>query len=305
MARSPALVRTKFGPGKLARTLYFVASMIVVVPLLVESRHGLPPGVSTLEFIAFMGAVGVLAGALTYGASRLSAAFRRRQQKKRDRRAAAIMEDARAGRPPDFSLYLRAFETTGGMHEIKDIGTALGAYEDTDFESELAEAVENNIPLVGLGKPGEQEGAGRWPTSDATWQADVEVLARAALLLFLLPSARAGTLWELDWIIANRLLGKTVFVQPPYDAKRRRGKEPKPLYDWEAAWKEVRAAGLTRSLKFPEFRRRGAFFTFAADGAVAVYTEMRGVAGWILARRVNRHLKAMARLRAPHAVAAA
>jgi hypothetical protein len=227
---------------------------------------------------------------------KLSTWFKRRQQRRRDRRANALVEAARVGNAPDFSFYLRAFETTGRMHETKDVG-ALAEFEATDFETELAEAVEKDIPLVALGQPGEQVGAGRWPTSDAMWQTDVQLLTRAALVLFMLPSTRAGTLWELDWIMANRLLGKTVFIQPPYRRKRWyvRGKT---LYDWEAAWNEIRKAGLERSMRFPEFARDGGFFTFATDGTVATYTAIGTTHAVRLARGINRQLKEMAKLRA-------
>ena len=71
----------------------------------------------------------------------------------------------------------------------------------TDFERVVAEAVENGLPLVAFGRPGEQIGAGRIMTAEERWQEDIELLATAALVIFLFPSTRPGTLWETDWLI--------------------------------------------------------------------------------------------------------
>ena len=71
----------------------------------------------------------------------------------------------------------------------------------TDFERVVAEAVENGLPLVAFGRPGEQIGAGRIMTSEERWKEDVALLATAALVIFLFPSTRPGTLWETDWLI--------------------------------------------------------------------------------------------------------
>lgn len=85
-----------------------------------------------------------------------------------------------------------------------------------DLETLLAHLVEPWAPLIGLGTPGEQLGAGRLESSDPTWRDQVVQLSAAAQRIFLLPSNRPGTAWELDHIAPRpHLLAKPVFIVPP------------------------------------------------------------------------------------------
>jgi len=62
-----------------------------------------------------------------------------------------------------------------------------------DFERLLAIAVDSYAPLIALGRPGEQVGAGRILTTEERWQEDFRKLAEAARLILLMPSAHPGT----------------------------------------------------------------------------------------------------------------
>jgi hypothetical protein len=161
---------------------------------------------------------------------------------------------------PDFSLFLRAFETTGRMPRQEELPLAPGfdprMDEDktTDFERVLAEAVENGLPLVALGGPGEQIGAGRIMTSEERWKEDVALLATAALVIFLFPSTRPGTLWETDWLIQHAILKKTIFVMPSMRKKSIFFKSGGQTYDWRSIWPELASTMRNRGIEFPEYK---------------------------------------------------
>jgi hypothetical protein len=76
------------------------------------------------------------------------------------------------------------------------------------------------IPLVGLGRPGEAIGAGRYMTDDVDWQSVFEPLASAASGIIVVPSLTSGTRWEIEWIVQNKMLNKTLFIYPQHVGKR-------------------------------------------------------------------------------------
>jgi len=77
-------------------------------------------------------------------------------------------------------------------------------------------ALDSYAPLIGLGLPGEQVGAGRIQTTDESWQTEFLRLASGARLILLIPSLRKGTAWELNTILGDvTLLSKTIFIIPP------------------------------------------------------------------------------------------
>jgi hypothetical protein len=147
----------------------------------------------------------------------------RTAQRGRDRRAAALLEDMKNG-GIEFFLYLRPFASTGGVQIVRSItprrvrgGVVTGVLEVcwNDLEALLAKCLEPHGPLIGLGRPGEQIGAGRITSDEESWQKLVTALAANARLLFLLPALDSGTRWEMDLVFSQPgLLGKTIFIVP-------------------------------------------------------------------------------------------
>jgi hypothetical protein len=151
-------------------------------------------------------------------------------QSKRDRWVRKHTESLLSGEMP-FCLYLRPFISSGAIRVVTsglEIGLAnrkarfRGPSRGTDWqlrwedlEAILAEAVLSIGPLVALGRPGEQFGAGRWKTEEGNWQELVSDLFGMAELIFVIPSPHEGTLWELQQLLAvDDWLAKTVFVVP-------------------------------------------------------------------------------------------
>jgi len=155
--------------------------------------------------------------------------------------------------PADFGLYLRAFMTTDKLH-----------LRGFDLETMIAYSIAPTLPLLALGKPGEHLGAGRIQTTDEHWQEEILHLMQTARLILIIPSHRAGTLWEIATLRNGGFLDKTIFIMPP-EMEFHGGKFSD---DWQ---KTVLAAG-EAGVEFPEHISTGAFFRLNADGGFADYS---------------------------------
>jgi hypothetical protein len=295
-------IPTDFGPGKAATRLYTVGSVIGFSVTVTAVRQGhlltdlpLPPVVLAAAIVI------VSTLACGYAGSALSRRHKQREQQKRDSRAADILSASQQQIAPDFSLFLRAFETTGRMpFEASTTWVQPGFdprhTEDRviDIEAQLAHAVEQFIPLVALGRPAEQFGAGRALTTEERWKEDIGHLGNAALVIFMFPSARPGTLWELDWLREHRFLRKTVFLVPPDGSRSsslRRGS-----YEWSAVWSELRVAFEARGIEIPEYDKSGQLFSVADNGRVTIKTRLKGhYTARFLSAFIGDHLSAMAK----------
>jgi hypothetical protein len=205
------------------------AGALVVAVLLFELRHVAAGVVVAVALYPVL-----FATALTY----FGAVERDRAAQQRFRELAVLsrLPAMRSGAEP-FFLYLRPFASTGGVRVLRRVAKRKRARSSyfgsdprfnpgpgyqyklvavwNDLETLLEAALRAYGPLVALGRPGEQLGAARIPSDEASWKELVEELMRQARLIFLLPSDDAGTAWELSLLRTDRaLLRKTVFVVP-------------------------------------------------------------------------------------------
>ena len=158
-----------------------------------------------------MGAIIAAAGA---SVSRAGAV---RRQGQLDRAAVQAFVDG------DFSgkaLFLRPFGTDGCFTLEREAATPFDwdQYDrpDTDtLERMIADAFSRTCPLVGAGdKGGRDLGAATAGLLD-DWQPRISEAIRAASWIVLVPSANAGTLWEIGEILRSRALARTIFIMPP------------------------------------------------------------------------------------------
>lgn len=68
--------------------------------------------------------------------------------------------------------------------------------------------------MVAIGETDRNPGIAKYTPTDADWQVLFVRPATKASGIVIVPSTTAGTLWELDWLVAHAL-AKTVFVLPP------------------------------------------------------------------------------------------
>jgi hypothetical protein len=193
----------------------------------------------------------------------LSTSDRREAQEARDAEAVLVQDALAHGR--NFSLYLRWYGITkalpvGGRPTLAD--RVLGRETEEDFETLLANAVEAEGPLIGLGLPGEAIGAGRIESDNADWQDKIKMLADKAQAIYIVPAQTRGTSWEVAWLLSHpALLAKTYFLRPPGF----------PEKDWGAIRDFYWAHHQMEFPKFnlPDYEKAGIVFQVNADGALA------------------------------------
>lgn len=170
---------------------------------------------------------------------------------------------AKGGDCPVFSLYLRPFTLTGTLNlPNNSLDTSnpflkmnnMLADQHWDIERLLAEGMERKSLLVGLGLPGEHDGAGRIVVTDEDWQDAVRLLVNTAERIFLLPHASEGTLWEIGHLFQTGAIAKTVWIMPPADIK---AKDVDTAGLWAACQKEVHSRF---GEKLPDYVPAGGLF---------------------------------------------
>jgi len=102
----------------------------------------------------------------------------------------------------------------------------------------------------------ESRGAVVWgkqiQTNDATWKNDLTLLGRYADMIVVVPCATEGTSWEIEWVMINKFLKKTVFVMPPSLGNRQQW--------WEEKWVALKRWSRYLGLAFPDYSSDGLFF---------------------------------------------
>jgi hypothetical protein len=145
-----------------------------------------------------------------------------------------------------------------------------------DLEALLAQAVEPFAPLIALGLPREQIGAGRVRCNEETWQQELELLARGASFIFVLPSDRSGTRWEIEWLLKNDLTEKCLFLMPPEQlAATLVKKDRHRSFRWAETWKTIAAEICKVGLQLPAYKTTGMIFTMGTEGKVKYWRSLR------------------------------
>lgn len=134
---------------------------------------------------------------------------------------------------------------------------------DVDLEEVLASKLEQGPwPLVALGNPEVQAfGAGKITTYDETWRNDLTLLGKNSDMIIVVPCATEGTSWEIEWVVINKFLKKTVFVMPPSSRDRQQW--------WEENWVALQHWSRYLGLTFPDYASDGLFFALGPEQQIA------------------------------------
>jgi hypothetical protein len=213
-----------------------------------------------------------------YAMSKIHVRIRRHSimklQESRDREGAALSDSLNrsAEKSQNFALYLRPFKVTD------NVPTSLPGF--LDFEGLLEDALRDTIPLFALGHPMETYGAGRILTDDASWQKKIIPMMEEAQTIFIIPSDRPGTLWEIEHIFQNNLIEKCVFIMPPTGATKWTKKPEenweydKALIDQSRDWVDAARALEAVKIHLPRYEQSGGLFTISPDGELNKYWQM-------------------------------
>ena len=258
--------RTHFGPPRIARVLYFLSGGLsfataMQAPKLIEDS-GIAVWLAVFAMFSGLGLAGLP----------VSTWHQRRQQRRRDSHAAAVLRSVQAEQPCRYSLYLRGFATTGKDPQIvagHDFTLRGSPEPQQDMEAVLAEAMEPTAPLIALGDPGEQIGAGRVRVPESEWETDFQKLAADAETILLRPSDTPGTLRECEWIVEQGLWDRTVLLMPLENT----------AYGWAARWASAVARLRERGVELPSYRSCGMLFKLDGRGTLAVFRPIGHAAG--------------------------
>ena len=214
--------------------------------------------------------VAVIAGSvLLFLGKTLTVLARRYEQRRRDGRAAALvgrlLDTSDSAAALRYVLFLRPFSTTGRLAVSNPkprwlpLLPSYFAHEATlEFETVLSEALEPDLSLVALGRPGEHVGAGRVAVTDDDWKRLFQRLVKDARWIVMIPSHQGETRWEVRQLVAQEYLRKTVFLMPP--TLRPGG------MDIAADWAEARAGLAADGVHLPPYTGGGQFFRLGWQG---------------------------------------
>ncbi|MEM7006089.1 MAG: hypothetical protein AAF498_09435 [Pseudomonadota bacterium] len=230
-------------------------------------------GLTTLSLFLSMVAIGMVVAEGFFSAEGLYG------QRARDLAAQNIWHALRDGGTPDkpFVLYLRPFSSTDAMGETQisavPVQTAGGRQliigtDNLEFETQIEQAVRPIGMMVGLGRPLEHEGAGRISLSDDVWQEAISALMAHAELIIMLPSPDGGTRWEVETLLRSDLMNKTVIVDPPNHASRRKD------YDPVGEWAEARNVFAEEGYTLPEDAPDGQLVWFGSEREPAAFHQL-------------------------------
>lgn len=245
----------------LVRYSNLLAAWVVVLHLL---GRGSASGDALSASMAAIGSAGFfLSGRV------LAALDRWWTQRRRDRRAEAVLhlllsapDDAE---PPPFAVYLRPFSVTGRLmvsnRRLRGLPFMPRYYAheaEMEFERVLAAALPPDLPLLALGRPGEAIGAGRIAVPDEVWKPMFQRLIEQARWIVMIPSDQGETRWEVQQLVAQRRLGKTIFIMPP---SLKRGPIDLPDY-----WVRVRRGLAPDGVSLPAYTPAGQVFRLGRGG---------------------------------------
>ncbi len=183
--------------------------------------------------------------------------YKAASQDRRDWDAALLFNAVKSGNVKTFCVFLRPFYVTNQISETTYTysGSPPQNLQTYELEDAFIRAFDTIMPVVALGKPGEVFGVGRILVDENAWKKSASELMRRASLILCIPSMRPGSQWELDLIIQNGYLNKTVFLMPPEFYKRDK-------QDWTLVREHMRNNGLT----IPRYISHGMFFSINANG---------------------------------------
>jgi hypothetical protein len=192
---------------------------------------------------------------------------REKRQIKRNLKAELLLERLKKGSDEPFSLYLRSFAHDGftrrkGFWWYVLAEGDVSLIDRESLELLISQRMRMRYPMIALGLPGEQLGAGRLTTSEAEWREITLFLMDRAQFIFIVPGASEGVLWEVRHL-ARHHHAKTRYIMPP--AKFMDGNATRA----EELWDEARLPCIPRGIDLPRYDPRGAQLIMNAAGRVA------------------------------------
>jgi hypothetical protein len=175
---------------------------------------------------------------------------------------------------PVYFLFLKSFA-------IEHLDTQ--TEEHFDLENVLRSAL-HPIDLIPWEKPNGVIGAEQTFIPNLEWQTNFEKLAIHAKSILLIPSDHPGTLWEIIWLVENRLFPSCIWLMPEtpgWSSTNVNFEIPSPSqisfsegavrYDYAASWSQAVEALKVVGIKLPPYQARGMFFVIDHNGTASTF----------------------------------
>jgi hypothetical protein len=168
-----------------------------------------------------------------------------------------------------FVLYLRPFYLEKAL-KVLDKGQGnyfkyfiSGDTNDlySDFEKILQKSISNYFAFVGMGKSGDDLGAGRIETAPDIWKNEIKLLIKECSFVIVIPSYCEGTRLEIEYLKASCQISKTIFVMPPSHLNST---------EIEKEWNKTVSVYklLNTGIHLPIYHRGGMLFTLGISGRI-------------------------------------
>lgn len=192
-------------------------------------------------------------------------------QNVRDRFAQNLLDASKkSDNLENYSFYLSYFFKKEPFQiELKVVQHKIEIEEQyNNVECMIAETLEFITPLVSAGHRGNYSGAGKMQISESEWDKDLYLLAKNALFLIVIPFGSLGTKKELEWILENKLLTKTIFIMPPIS-----------LHQGEAInlWENVVISYADFGFAIPEYDSDGLLFAYNSNKEIMVAEKIKDI----------------------------
>ena len=224
---------------------------------------------------------------------------------------ARVLESAEAdkiklGKLGELSIYLRPFVSTNELPVQFDHGKTNFLIDRIDLEN-IIRLAENKIStVIALGRQEDEVlGISRYEIDSSVWKDAVVKFIDKATTIFLLPSCREGTMWEVEYIVKNSHTAKCVWIMP--ECVHREGwqmvvsplginwfhsnGDPLKLAKFKADWNDARASIEPIGLTLPEYRAEGLLFCLDSAGQMVSASSLNLRNSLFRIRKVRRILK--------------
>ena len=170
----------------------------------------------------------------------------------------------------NYSLYLsHFFKKEPFQIELKGLQHKVEIEEQyNNVECLITETLEFITPLVSAGYRDNHLGAGKVQISESEWHTDLFFLAKNALFLIAIPFGASGIKKELEWILENKFLTKTIFIMPPIS-----------LHQDEARnlWENVVISYADFGFDIPEYDSDGLLFAYNSNKEIMVAEKVKDI----------------------------
>jgi len=261
--------------------LNFLSKVFFVIPVLflaVSAFHLFGRGIEEHNHVLISTLYFALSGLAYYGLTIVYHRMRRIGQKQRNSYAHCIFNAVRSGEIQSFGIFLRPFYTTDRIR-VRVPASYQGGNVTYFLEDQLVAALKKTIPIVALGRL-DEAGVGRILTDD-DWQHVAFSLIDHASLIICIPSMRCGTKRELDYIMHNGFLRRTIFLMPPDDRILFKFKTLRE--DWRAVSDYMASNGIN----LPEYLPAGLLFSINAKGEY-IKEKLDLTSRWSIRRAIER-----------------